>query len=159
MMAPTLLVTVPSPAPTLLTVNVKVGAGENVAVTAVAEVPTLIVQAPVPEQPPPLHPLNTEAEEAGVAVRTTEEPLSKFAEQVAPQLIPTGELVTDPDPVPARVTLTGNWAGMKFALTDCAELMVTVQVPTPEQPPPLQPANTDAADVGDAVRMTVAPEV
>lgn len=108
MIAPTLLVTVPSPAPTLLTVSVNVGAGAKVAVTAVAEVPMLTVHVPVPEQPPPLHPPNTEAEEDGVAVNTTAEPLSKLAEQVAPQLIPTGELVTEPDPAPASVTVMGN---------------------------------------------------
>jgi hypothetical protein len=72
----------------------------------------------------------------------------KLAEQVAPQLIPAGALATEPDPVPARVTFTGNEVGMKAALTDCDEFMVTEQAPVPVQAP-AQPANTDpAAAVG-----------
>lgn len=86
----------------------------------------------------------------------TELPLLKEAEQVAPQLMPVGELVTVPDPVPARVTETGKVAGMKLAVTAVAAVIVTEQVPTPEHPPPLQPANTDAADVGEAVSVTTA---
>jgi hypothetical protein len=80
----------------------------------------------------------------------------KLAEQVAPQLIPAGELLTDPDPVPARVTFTGKEAGMKSALTDWAEFMVTEQAPVPEQAPP-QPANTEAAEDGVAVSATTVP--
>ena len=58
MIAPEEAVTVPEPVPVFETVRVKVGVGENVAVTAVADVPILTVQAPVPEHPPPLHPVN-----------------------------------------------------------------------------------------------------
>lgn len=137
----------------------RVGAVLKVAVTAVAEVPTLTVQVPVPLQPPPLQPAKTEATEFGVAVRTTDDPLSKLAVQVVPQLMPTGELVTLPLPAPARVTVMGKVALTNCALTDCAAVIVTVQVPTPPHPPPLHPANTEAADVGVAVRVTVAPEV
>lgn len=158
MMAPTSLVTVPEPAPDFDTVREKVGAGENVAVTADADVPTLIVHVPVPEQAP-VHPAKTDAAEAGVAVRVTEVPLMKLAEHMEPQLMPAGALATEPDPDPASVTLIGNWAGMKFALTACAEVKVTVHVPTPEQPPPLQPANTEAAELGVAVNVTLAPDV
>jgi len=57
------------------------------------------VQVPVPEQPPPLQPAKAELE-SGVAVRVTPEPTVKFAEQVAPQLIPEGALVTVPVPAP-----------------------------------------------------------
>ena len=65
---------------------------------------SVTVQAPVPEQPPPLQPVKVEPA-AGVAVNVTAVPLAKLAEQVAPQLIPTGELVTVPLPVPAGVTV------------------------------------------------------
>ena len=94
------LVTVPLPAPALETVSVKVGT-VNVAVTVVAA-ETVTVHVPVPEQPPPLQPLKVEPA-AGAAVRVTAVPPVKLAEQVTPQLIPAGELVTVPLPVPAGV--------------------------------------------------------
>lgn len=57
------------------------------------------VQLAVPEQAP-LQPEKTEPL-AGVGVRVTEAPLVTEAEQLAPQLIPAGLLVTVPLPVPA----------------------------------------------------------
>jgi hypothetical protein len=141
------LVIAPEPVPVLLTESVNVGAGEKVAVTPTDEVPMVKLQVPVPEQAP-LQPANTEAEDDGVAVSVIAVLVLKLAEQVAPQLIPAGALLTDPLPVPARVTFTGKVAGMKMALTDCAEFMVTEQAPVPAQAP-AQPANTDpAAAVG-----------
>jgi hypothetical protein len=121
----------------------------------VAVVPTVKVQLPVPEQAP-LQPANTEPP-AGVAVRVTEVPVLKLAVQVGPQLMPAGALLTEPLLVPASVTLTGKAAGIKLALTDCTELIVTVQVPVPEQPAPLQPANREADDVGVAVNVAEVP--
>jgi hypothetical protein len=156
LIAPGELVIVPEPVPVLLTDSVKVGAGENVAVTGTAAVPMVKLQGPVPEQPAPLQPAKTEAEDDGVAVSVIGVLVLKLAEQVAPQLIPAGALATDPDPVPARVTFTGKAAGMKLALTDCAEFMVTEQAPVPLQAP-LQPANTEAEEVGVAVRPTTVP--
>ena len=72
---------------------------------ALTEVAAFMVtlQAPVPLQAP-LQPVKVEPE-AGVAVRLTTVPLAKFAEQVAPQEIPAGELVTVPVPVPLSVTV------------------------------------------------------
>jgi hypothetical protein len=55
----------------------------------------------VPLQPPPLQPTNTESA-AGVAVKVTL-PL-KLAEQVVPQSIPAGLLVTVPLPEPLLAT-------------------------------------------------------
>ena len=145
--------------PVLETASVKLGVVLKVAVTLVAAVPIVMVQVPVPGQlmPVPLQPAKVEACEDGVAVSTSEDPLLKLAVQIAPQLMPAGELVTDPDPVPARVTVTGKGAGTKLAVTEVAAVMVTVQVPVPEQPPPLQPPNTEAAEVGVAVRVTMVP--
>ncbi len=94
------LVTVPLPVPVLLTVRVKVWA--KAAVTVVAAV-KVTVQEPVPEHPPPLHPVKVEPV-AGVAVRVTAVPLAKVAEQVVPQVIPAGELVTVPLPLPPVLT-------------------------------------------------------
>ena len=75
----------------------------KVAVTAVAAL-RVTVQVPVPEQPPPVQPVKREPA-AGVAVSVTAVPLVKLAEQVAPQVIPAGALVTVPLPVPAGVTV------------------------------------------------------
>ena len=97
-----LLVTVPVPAPAGVTVRAKLGV-VKVAVTVVAA-ETVTVQVPVPEQPPPVQPVKVEPA-AGAAVRVTAVPLVKLAEQVAPQLMLTGELVTVPLPVPAGVTV------------------------------------------------------
>ena len=66
------LVTVPLPAPALLTVSAKLGT-PNVAVTVVAA-DIVTVHEPVPVQPPPLQPLNVEPV-AGVAVSVTAVPL------------------------------------------------------------------------------------
>ena len=76
----------------------------NVAVTLVAAL-NVTTQAPVPEQPPPLHPVNVEPV-AGVAVKVTLLPLGKVVEHAAPQLMPAGELVTVPLPVPEAPTLS-----------------------------------------------------
>jgi hypothetical protein len=67
-MPPTLDVTVPVPVPALATVR-SFCAGAKFAVTVVAAV-TNTVQVPVPEQPPPDQPVNTELA-AALAVRTT----------------------------------------------------------------------------------------
>jgi hypothetical protein len=53
---------------------------------------------PVPEHPAPDHPVKEP--ESGVAVRVTVVPSLYVAEQVDPQLIPTGELETVPVPAP-----------------------------------------------------------
>src|SRR5207253_642564 len=91
------LVTVPLPVPAGVTVRVKV------AVTDVAA-ETVTVHAPVPVHPPPLQPLKIEPA-AGAAVSVTAVPLGKLAAQVAPQVMPVGELVMVPLPVPVLETV------------------------------------------------------
>src|SRR5206468_3487317 len=103
------------PVPALLTVSVNVWS-VNVAVTVVAA-ESVTVQAPVPEQPPPLQPVKVEPA-TGVAVNVTAVPLVKLAEQVAPQLIPTGALVTVPLPVPAGTTVRVKVWGVNVRAAD-----------------------------------------
>lgn len=93
------LVTEPEPVPAKETVNVT--EGTNVAVTVTFEF-IATVHVPVPVHAPPLQPVNTELP-CGAAVRDTLEPEVNVEEHVAPQLIPVGELVTCPVPVPALV--------------------------------------------------------
>jgi hypothetical protein len=147
------LVTVPAPAPVLLTVRVT-GSGANVAVTLVAAL-NATTHAPVPEQPPPLHPEKAEPA-AAAAVRVTLLPPGKVEEQVVPQLMPAGVLVTLPLPVPERLTLSETGCGVNVAVTLVAELNVTTHAPVPEQPPPLHPLNVEPA-AGLAVRVTLLP--
>ena len=134
LMCPSPLVTVPVLEPVVLTVNAN--SGENVAVTATADVPIVKLHVPVPVQAP-VQPANTKPD-AGVAVSVTVEPVLIVALQVPGQLIPLPATVPEPD----TVTFTENELGMKSALTDSAELIVTEQAPVPVQAP-LQPLNTE----------------
>ena len=79
-----------------------------------------MVTVPV-EQPAPLQPTNVEPV-AAVAVRVTIVPLLKLAEQVLPQLIPLGELLTVPLPVPDFATDSPNvWTTAAVVAHDSAE--------------------------------------
>ena len=126
----------------------------KVAVTVVLAV-SVTEQEPVPEHPPPLQPVKVEPV-AGAAVRVTAVPLGKLAEQLVPQLIPAGELVTVPLPGPAVATVRAKVWRVKVAVTVVAAEMVTVQEPVPEQPPPLQPEKVEPV-AGVAVRVTAVP--
>lgn len=104
---------------------------------------TLTLHVPVPAQDDPLQPKN-EYPLAGVAVKVTLVPELNDAEQVVPQLIPAGELVTVPVAAPEVVIVTeycGGGAAAKVAVTDWLEFNVTLHVPVPLQAP-LQPLNT-----------------
>src|SRR5439155_18310083 len=102
--------------------------------------------------PPPLQPVKVEPA-AGVAVSVTTVPLAKLAEQVAAQLIPAGELVTVPLPVPAGVTVRVKVCTVKVAVTVVAAESVSTQAPVPVQPPPVQPVKVEPA-AGVAVSVT-----
>ena len=122
---------------------------------AVTDLSALIVTVHVP---PPVHvPLQALKEEPllGLAVRVTEVPLLKVSEQSVPQLIPVA--VTVPSADPALVTVRVK-VEEKVAVTEVLALMVPVQVPVPEQPPPLQPAKTEPL-AGVAVSVTTVPLV
>jgi len=90
-------------------VSVEGGGGGEPDVLKVALTVTLLliwtVQVPVPVQPPPLQPAKTDPA-AGTAVSVTVVPPENDREQVVPQLMPLGLLVTLPLPVP----FLGTWS-------------------------------------------------
>jgi hypothetical protein len=114
----------------------------------------VIAQAPVPVQAP-LHPVKVEFASA-VAVKLTTVPLAYVAEQVAPQLIPAGELVTVPVPVPVRLTVRVLCEVVKVAVTLWLAFIVTVQVFPEVESQPLQPVKVEFTSAF-AVRVTVVP--
>ena len=57
----------------------------------------------------------------------------------------------------AFATVVHPSGGAKVAVTAVAAVIDTTQVLVPEQPPPVQPANTDPSAVGVAVRVTLVP--
>ena len=71
--------------------------------------------------------------------------------------MPAGALTTVPVPVPT-FPISSLYPAVKAAVTDMAEFTVTVHVPVPPQPPPLQPLNVEPL-AGVAVSVTVAPAV
>src|SRR5438552_7133244 len=146
-----LLVTVPAPAPAAETVSTNVRV--KVAVMEVSVV-MATTHGAVPAQPPPLQPVNAEPG-AGLAVRVTVASLANLAEQVDPQSIPAGALVTVPAPAPAVETVSAN-VGAKVAMTEASAVMVTTHGVVPLHPPPLQPTNAEPSP-GDAVSVTTVP--
>jgi hypothetical protein len=100
----------------------------NVDVTVVlADIVNLHVPRPVhrPDQPANV------VEFSGVAVNTTTAPLEKLAVQVPGQLIPDGELVTFPPPVPALATV--SWVDPEEPEPD-PTVIVTAAVVVPPAP-------------------------
>ena len=75
---------------------------------------------------------------------------------MAPQVIPAGLELTDPDPFPDFETLRLNVCSVKVAVTDVAAVTETTQVPVPEQPLPDHPVKVDPVD-GVAVKVTEVP--
>ena len=70
---------------------------------------------------------------------------------VGPQLMPAGMLVTVPGPDVVTVKLKNCW--MKVAVTPVLAPSVTMHVPVPEPPPPLQPPKLEPTSAC-AVRVT-----
>src|SRR5919108_1744142 len=145
------LVTVPPPVPGLVTVRVRPRVK-----LAVTDLSSFIVtmQVPVPPQPEPLQPVNTDPSSA-FAVRVTVPWSNVAVHSVVQLLIPEGELCTEPLPLPVTVTVKSHCL-MNVAVTDLAASIVTTQVPVPghagsDQPPNLEP------DAAVAVRVTTVP--
>src|SRR5437764_8448591 len=89
------------------------------------------MHVPVPLQAP-LQPVKVEPA-AAVAVSVTDVPEANAAEQVAPQSIPAGELVTVPEPVPALVTVSVCVATATVAGAATAWFVATIDVQAPRQ--------------------------
>lgn len=121
-------------------------------------------QAPVPPQAP-VQPIKV-ALPLATAAKVTTVPMGKLALQPTPQLMPLGEEVTVPPPVPAVVTLNIatvvlSKAAVTFGIgvridgSIKVELTNSVHTPVPPQAPP-QPVNLDPV-AGVAVSTTVVP--
>lgn len=76
---------------------------------------TVTAQVPVPEQPPPLHPVKV-IFEPGDAVSVTFVPSEKAAVHVPGQVTPAGLLVTVPEPTTVTAKLAAVW--VKVAVTN-----------------------------------------
>src|SRR5262245_23448860 len=79
---------------------------------------------------------------AGGAVKVTRVPLVTDTEQIAPQSMPAGALVTEPVPLPAFVTVSAKDCNANVAVTEPAAFIVTVQAPVPVHAP-LQPVKIE----------------
>jgi hypothetical protein len=110
------------------------------------------LQVPVPEQASD-QPEKTEPV-AGDAVSVTLVPKTKLREQVELQLIPPGVELTVPEPVPDLLTVNVTGSSENAAVTDLAWVMLTVQVPVPEQSD--HPVKNEFG-AGVAVRVTLVP--
>jgi hypothetical protein len=80
----------------------------------------------------------------------------KLAEQVAPQVIPAGLELTEPEPTPPLLTVKVSVCSVKVAVTDVAAVTDTTQVPVPEHPPPVHPVKSELTS-GVAVKVTTVP--
>lgn len=111
-------------------------------VAVVALLPSMvIVQGPLPVHAP-LQPAKVELGSAE-AVKVTRVPSVYVPVHVAPQLIPAGELVTLPVPVPARLTLKTLSDEVKVAVTLRVDVIATLQVLPVNESQPLQPVKVE----------------
>jgi hypothetical protein len=149
------LVTAPLPVPVLATDRMNVvweGWEVKVAVQVLAtSIVTTPVLQPVPVQPAKVEPV------AGVAVKVTSTPLVNEAEQVLPQLIPAGLLVTVPVPLPVFVIDKRKLWAATWGLNVAVQVLAISIVTTPVlQPVPVQPAKVEP-EAGAAVSVTSVP--
>src|SRR5262249_26776885 len=98
---------------------------EKPAVTVVSA-DSVTTQVPVPEQPPPVQPVNVDPVVA-VAVSVTLVPvLIAVLTQVAPQLMPPTSLLTVPAPVPDLLAVTLNCLSVNVAVAVTSASILTV---------------------------------
>src|SRR5579862_5865394 len=112
-----------------------------------------MLQLPRPEHAP-LQPAKREPA-VWVAISVTFVPYVNALEQVLPQPSPAGLEDTRPEPFPDAAAVRVSGTRPKVAVTDCAWVMGTTQVPVPRQAP-LQPLNREPV-AGVAVRIAFVP--
>jgi hypothetical protein len=118
---------------------------------------TLNVHGPVPAQPPPLQPTNSDAP-VGVAVRVIGVSYATVAVHADGHARPSaaGIAATVPVPLPTIAVVTVNITGANAAVTDVAAARVSVQVGCEPVQAPVQPVNTLPA-LAAAVSVTWVP--
>ena len=114
--------------------------------------PIVTVQVDPFELSQPVHPVNSD-NVAGVAVSVTAVPITKSLLQAVPQLIPAGDDVTEPLPMPVNDTVSVNRLSMKIAVTDLAFVIETVHVAPETASQPVHPVKSEFA-AGAAVSVT-----
>src|SRR5204863_178645 len=114
--------------------------------------PIVTVQVDPFELSQPVHPVNTD-KVAGVAVSVTAVPITKSLLHAAPQLIPAGDEVTVPLPIPVIDTVSVNRLSMKIAVTDLAFVIETVHVVPETESQPVHPVKSEFA-AGAAASVT-----
>src|SRR6185369_7865184 len=150
-----LLVMAPLPAPALATARVKV-CRLKVAVQLLLAPKVTVTAGVVAAQPVPAQVAKTEPA-AGAAVNVTAVPLLKVPEQLVVQLMPAGELVMAPLPVPALATARVKVCRLKVPVQLLLAPKVTVTAGVvAAQPVPAQVAKTEPA-AGAAVNVTAVP--
>ena len=149
------LVIAPLPVPALATARVKV-CRLKVAVQLLLAPKVIVTAGVVAAQPEPAQAAKTEPV-AGAAVKVTAVPLLKVPEQLVVQLMPAGELVMAPLPVPALATARVKVCRLKVAvqLRLAPKVTVTAGV-VAAQPVPAQAAKTEP-NAGAAVNVTAVP--
>jgi hypothetical protein len=122
-------VTAPVPPPVRLTVNGKVIRSKRALIVVSAV--RVMLQFPVPAQPPPVQPPNNDPL-SGVDVKVMAVPVGWVSAQSVPQLIPAGLEVTVPPPVPRVATesvLTSVTVSVVLAVLPASSATVIVVVP------------------------------
>src|SRR3954447_2689485 len=76
--------------------------------------------------------------------------------QAVPHAMPAGAEVTEPLPLPARVTVSGKVWSVNVAVTVVAAVSVSVHGVVPLQPPPDQPVNVEPV-AATAVSVVMSP--
>ena len=152
-MPPTVEVTAPAPEPVFVTVSV---VEDNEAGADVRAWLMETVQVPVPAQPAPDQPAKRRAGCGRGGERNRRALVVVVAAGGA--AVDHADVGADSSVAEPLFATVSVWMATKLAVTFRAWLIVTVQVPAPEQPSPDQPAKREPAEAA-AVSVTTVPPV